>query len=149
MDELSLKARIKQDTENAMRSKNTAELGTLRMLNAAIKQREVDEKISASDEVILAIIDKMCKQRRESSEQFSSAGREDLVKQEQFEISVLQRYLPPQLDEKELTAIIQEAIKTANGDMGKIMKIVKPQVQGRADLSQVSAKVKVLLSSIK
>jgi uncharacterized protein len=147
MAELDLKTRIKHDTEAAMRAKKTAELGVLRMLNAAIKQREVDERIVLDNTMVLATIDKMLKQRRESAEQFRAAGRDDLYHKEQFEISLLQQYLPPQLSENELNNIIKEAITTADGNMGKVMGIIKPKVQGRADLGKISAKVKELLSS--
>jgi uncharacterized protein YqeY len=147
MPNLDLKARIKQDTEAAMRARKADELGVLRMLNAAVKQREVDERIILDDTMLLAIIEKMLKQRRESSEQFKAAGRDDLYSKEQFEIGVLQQYLPPQLSEDEVNNIINAAIAEADGNMGKVMGIIKPKLQGRADLGKVSSKVKELLSS--
>ncbi len=141
-----LKQRIQDDMKAAMRAKDSQRLGVIRMIMAAIKQREVDERHTLDDSQILAVLDKMLKQRRDALAQFQAAGREDLVARESFEIELLQRYLPPPLSEAELDALIDEAIRSAGAsgprDMGKVMGQLKPRIQGRADMGAVSARVK-------
>lgn len=143
---MTLKQRIQDDTKDAMRSKDQRKLGVLRLLQAAIKQREVDERITLDDTQILAVIDKMLKQRRDSIDQFQSAGRTDLVDQEAFEMQILEVYLPEQLKPEEVSKLIQDAIKESGAnsikDMGKVMAILKPKLQGRADLAQASKQIK-------
>ena len=150
MSESQLKNQLNDDVKTAMRAKDKSRLSVLRMALAAVKQREVDERISLDDAQILAVLDKMIKQRRDSLSQYQSAGRQDLADQESYEIEVLTTYLPAALDEAELATIINEAI-TATGaatmqDMGKVMAIVKPKVQGRADMGVVSQQVKSALA---
>ncbi len=148
---MSLKARIQEDMKAAMRAGDKARLGTIRLIMAAIKQREVDERIELNDDQIVEVLDKMAKQRRESIAQYRDAGREDLVAKEAAELEIIQSYLPEALSEAEIDALIARAIEEtgASGmrDMGKVMARLKPQVQGRADMSQVSARVKAALSS--
>src|SRR5262249_32402258 len=130
----------------AMKAQDARRLGVIRLLMAAIKQREVDERIALDDTQILAVIDKMVKQRQDSAAQFQKANRTDLVDQENFEITVLQTYLPPALTDAEIDALIQEAISQLNAtsikDMGKLMAALKPALQGRADMTVVSDKIK-------
>ena len=150
MSESQLKNQLNDDVKTAMRAKDKPRLSVLRMALAAVKQREVDERINLDDAQILAVLDKMIKQRRDSLSQYQSAGRQDLADQESYEIEVLTTYLPAALDEAELATIINEAI-TATGaatmqDMGKVMAIVKPKVQGRADMGVVSQQVKSALA---
>lgn len=146
---MSLKERIQNEMKDAMRARDQKRLDAIRLLLAAMKQREVDERITLSDPQVLEIIGKMIKQRRDSVAQYQTAGRQDLVNQENYEIELLQQYLPAQLSESELIKLIKEAITTAGAtsakDIGKVMAIVKPQVQGKADMTIVSAKVKELL----
>lgn len=146
-----LKQRIQDDMKSAMKGGDKRRLGAVRLVLAAIKQREVDERIELNDEQVLAVLDKMVKQRRDSIDQYQQAGREDLAEQEQFEIEVLQGYLPEALSDAEIEALIAEAI-TATGaesmrDMGKVMGQLKPQLQGRADIGAVSALVKQKLGA--
>ncbi|MEW7980932.1 MAG: GatB/YqeY domain-containing protein [Candidatus Sedimenticola endophacoides] len=141
-----LKQRITDDMKSAMKAGDKPRLGAIRLLLAAIKQREVDERIELNDEQVLADLDKMVKQRRDSIAQYEKAARPDLAEQEQFEIDVLQEYLPEALGEEEIAAMIAEAI-TGSGaetmrDMGKVMGQLKPKLQGRADIGAVSALVK-------
>lgn len=147
----TLKQSIQENMKSAMRAKDSKRLGVIRMLMAAIKQREIDERIVLDDPQVLAVIDKMIRQRRDSYEQFTAAKRTDLADQEKFEIEVLQAYLPQQLTAAEIQTIINEAIKetgaAAISDMGKVMAIIKPKVQGRADMAQISAKIKGLLTN--
>ncbi len=135
----------------AMRSGDKPRLGVIRLVLAAIKQREVDERIELNDEQVLLVLDKMVKQRRESLAQFKQAGRDDLAEQEAYEIGVLQDFLPEALSEEEISAMISEAIKQTEAasirDMGKVMGIIKPKMQGRADMSAVSAVIKQQLNS--
>lgn len=142
----SLKLRIQEDMKTAMRAQEKERLGTIRMLMAAIKQREVDERITLDDTQIVAVLDKMIKQRRDSFSQFSAAGRTDLADKESREIEVLQSYMPQALSEAELTALITAVIAetgaTSIKDLGKVMGLLKPQVQGRADMSVVSTELK-------
>ncbi|MBV5272314.1 MAG: GatB/YqeY domain-containing protein [Lamprocystis purpurea] len=141
-----LKAQIQSDMKTAMKAGDKVRLGVIRLILAAVKQREVDERIELDDAQVLAVLDKMVKQRRDSIEQFGAAGRQDLVDVERFEVEVIQGYLPAALSEAELTALIESAV-TASGaaamsDMGKVMAVLRPQVQGRADMGAVSAMVK-------
>lgn len=146
---MSLKDRILQEVKDAMRAKDKPRLATLRLITAAIKQQEVDERIELNDTQVLALLDKMCKQRRESISQFEKAGRDDLIAQEVSELDIIQTYLPEQLSDDEIAALI-EAAMTATGaasikDMGKVMGQLKPKLQGRADMSAVSAMIKAKL----
>ena len=147
---MSLKERISEDMKSAMRAKETAKLGAIRLLMAAMKQREVDERITLSDADIVAIADKLIKQRRDSVSQYSAAGRQDLADAEQFEIQVLSAYMPAALSDAEIDAAIAAAIAQTGAaspaDMGKLMGILKPQLAGRADMTAVSAKVKAALA---
>ncbi len=146
-----LKQRIQEDMKGAMKGGDKRRLGTIRLVMAAIKQREVDERIELDDEQVLAVLDKMVKQRRDSIEQYEKAGRDELAEQEKFEIGVLQEYLPEALSEEEITDLIKQAMADTGAesmrDMGKVMGQLKPQLQGRADVGAVSAKVKQLLGS--
>jgi len=141
-----IKEKIQDDMKSAMRNKEKQRLGTIRLIQAAIKQKEVDERISLDDTQVLAVLDKMLKQRRDSLAQYEQAGRTDLAEQESFEIDVIKNYLPQSLSAEELTQLIDNAVEqtgaTSNKDMGKVMGILKPQVQGRADMKQVSELVK-------
>ena len=141
-----LKAQIQTDMKTAMKAGEKTRLGVIRLIMAAVKQREVDERIELDDTQVLAVLDKMMKQRRDSIDAYGAAGRQDLVDVERFEVEVIQGYLPQTLDEAELTALVAAAV-TASGaaamsDMGKVMALLKPQVQGRADMGAVSALVK-------
>ena len=143
---MSLKDRIQDDMKAAMRAKDKQRLGAIRLILAAIKQREVDERIELNDGQTLAVLEKMLKQRRESLAQYQSAGREDLAAQEAFEIELIQAYLPAPLSEAELDALIAHAIAATGAqsvrDMSKVMAIIRDQAQGRADMAAVSAQVK-------
>ncbi|MDP9199459.1 MAG: GatB/YqeY domain-containing protein [Pseudomonadota bacterium] len=146
---MSLKARITEDMKAAMRSGEKDRLSCIRMLQAGIKQREVDERIELDDTQVLSVIDKMIKQRRESVTQFEAGQRADLVAKESAEIAVLSGYLPAQLDDTELDAMIREAIAATGAatmkDMGKVMGMLKPKVQGRTDIGALSARIKSVL----
>ena len=146
---MSLKDRITEDMKAAMRAKDSERLGTIRMIQAAIKQREVDERITLDDSQVLAAIEKMIKTRKESAAQFQSGGRDDLVAKENKEIEQLQAYMPAQLSEAELDALIAESIAqsgaTSIKDMGKAMALLKQKAQGRADMAAVSGKLKAKL----
>ena len=148
---MSLKARIQEDVKSAMRAQQREQLAALRLLTAAIKQKEVDERIELNDEQVLAVLDKMVKQRRESLEQFQKAGRDDLAKQEVFELDLIQGYLPEPLGEAELAALIRTTISELGAssirDMGPVMNALRSQVQGRADMKAVSQAVKTQLMS--
>ena len=141
-----LKDRIQDDMKTAMRARAKERLGAIRLILAAIKQREVDERITLSDGQTLAVLEKMIKQRRESLAQYQSAGRADLAAQEAFEIDLIQSYLPAPLTEAELETLIGEAIAATGAqsvrDMGKVMAILREQAQGRADMAAVSARIK-------
>ncbi|PHV10767.1 GatB/YqeY domain-containing protein [Chitinimonas sp. BJB300] len=142
---MSLKQRITDDMKTAMREKNVARLGTIRLLLAAMKQREVDERIELSDDQIVAIIDKMQKQRRDSISQYEAAARQDLADIEKAEMLVLDGYMPQQADEAEIAAILDTALATHGATvaaMGKIMAEIKPKLAGRADMSKISTLVK-------
>jgi uncharacterized protein YqeY len=146
---MSLKERITEDMKAAMRSGAKERLGCIRMINAAIKQREVDERISLDDTQVLSVLDKMIKQRKEALAQFQTGGRADLVAKESAEIALIIGYLPPQLSDSELEALIAEAIGATGAqsikDMGKVMGLVKQKAQGRADMGAVGAKIKAKL----
>jgi uncharacterized protein YqeY len=147
---MSLKERVTEDMKAAMRARDSERLGTIRMITAAIKQREVDERISLDDTQVLAVIEKMIKTRKESIEQFKAGNREDLVARESKEIELLQGYLPSQLSEGEVDALIGEAIAesgaTSIKEMGKAMALLKQKAQGRTDMAAASAKLKAKLS---
>lgn len=142
----ALRDRILDDVKSAMRARAKERLGVLRLITAAIKQREVDARITLDDAGVLQVLDKMVKQRRDSEAQYRGAGREDLAAQEAFELGILSEYLPAALSEAELGALIESAIArtgaTGMKDMGKVMGELRPQVQGRADMAAVSAAVK-------
>lgn len=152
MSTLTLKQSIQEDMKNAMRARDQRRLDAIRLVLAAVKQKEVDERVEVDDVALLAILDKMLKQRRDSIDQFRSAGRQDLIDKEQFEIEVIQTYLPAALSDDEIVTIINNAIAQAEAssskDMGKVMAIVKPKIQGRADAAVVSAKIKQRLSEL-
>ena len=147
---MSLKAKINDDMKTAMKARETARLGAIRLLLAAIKQKEVDERIQLDDATVLAVIDKMLKQRRDSIAQYEKAGRQDLVDAEKFEVEVLSGYMPQALSADEIRAAVTEAIAASDAggpqDMGKVMAILKPILAGRADMGQVSGLVKAALS---
>ena len=146
-----LKQQLTADMKQAMRDKDKPRLGVVRLALAAIKQREVDERIELDDAQVLAVLDKMVKQRRDSVRQYEEAGRQELADQEAYEISVLQTYLPEALSDEELDALIDAAIAESGAssmkEMGKAMGILKPRVQGRADMGAVSAKLKARLGA--
>ncbi|MDE2050256.1 MAG: GatB/YqeY domain-containing protein [Gammaproteobacteria bacterium] len=147
---MTLKERITEDMKSAMRAGEKERLGTIRLALAAIKQREVDERITLDDGQVLAVLEKMIKQRKEAITQFQAGGRADLVAKESAEISVLETYLPARMSDAELDALIAGAIAstgaTSAKDMGKVMAAVKTQAQGRADMGAVSARVKEKLA---
>jgi uncharacterized protein YqeY len=142
----AIKAQILDDMKTAMRSQEKDRLATIRLIMAALKQREVDERIELSDEQIIATLNKMIKQRRDSITQFEAGGRQDLVQKEAEEVRVIQQYLPAQLSEAEIeqavAAAIQESGATSAKDMGKVMGVLKAKLQGKADMTVVSVKVK-------
>ena len=146
----SLKQQITEDIKKAMKDQAKDRLGTLRLISAAIKQKEVDDRVELDDTQVLTVIDKLARQHRDSIEQYLKAGRDDLVSKEQAELAVVESYLPEQLNEDEVRTIIQAAIDKSGAetmkDMGKVMGIIKPELQGRADMSSVSNIVKSLLS---
>jgi uncharacterized protein YqeY len=146
---MSLKDRITDDMKAAMRSGEKERLGVIRMITAAIKQREVDERITLNDAQVLSVLEKMIKQRKESLTQFQAGNRPDLVAKETAEINLLQGYMPSQLGEAELDALIGGAIASTGAtsikDMGKVMNIIKTAAQGRADMAAVGAKIKAKL----
>ena len=150
MSESALKIQITEDMKSAMRAKEVARLGTIRMLLAAMKQKEVDERVVLTDSDILAILNKMIKQRNESATQFRNAGRIELAEKEEQEIVQLTAYLPQQLSDTELDTMIQEAIESTAAktikEMGAVMAILKTKAQGRTDMAKVSAKIKDKLS---
>ena len=143
---MTLKHRITEDMKQAMRDKAPARLSTIRLLLAAIKQREIDERIALDDTQVLAVIERLAKQRRESIVQFEKGRRPDLVASEQAELELLLAYLPAQMDDAEIGALIADALAQtgaqAPADMGKVMAVLKPKLAGRADMSKVSALVK-------
>ena len=143
---MELKAQIQDDVKTAMKAGDKEKVGTIRLILAAIKQREVDERIELDDTQVIAILDKMAKQRRESIQQFNRGNRPDLVATEQAELDLIQTYLPQPLTEAELNLLLDQAISSTQAkgmkDMGKVMAYMKPQIQGRADGSKVSQMVK-------
>ena len=146
---MSLKDRITDDVKDAMRARHKPRLATLRLITAAIKQQEVDERIELDDTQLLSLLDKMCKQRRESISQFEKAARDDLIAQEVSELAIIKSYLPEQLGEAEIAALIDETMSATGAasikDMGKVMGQLKPKLQGRADMGAVSAMIKAKL----
>ena len=147
---MSLKDQINDDMKAAMRARETERLATIRLLLAAIKQREVDDRVTLDDAAVTAVIDKMIKQRKDSISQFETAGRSDLVEKEAAELAVLSAYMPQQLSEAEVAAEVQAAIAQTGAagpqDMGKVMGVLKPKLAGRADMTAVSGLVKAALA---
>jgi uncharacterized protein YqeY len=147
----SLKERLQTDMKSAMKAGEKERLGVIRLIMAAVKQREVDERIQLDDEQVIAVLDKMVKQRRESIAQYQAGGRADLAAIESAEIEIIQAYLPQPLTEAEIDVLIREAMDATGAEglsgMGKVMAVLKPRMQGRADLAQVSARVKSLLGA--
>ena len=147
---MTIKERISSDLKDAMRARDQHKLDALRLITAAIKQIEVDERIEVDEARMLVILDKLAKQRNESISQFTSAGREDLVKQEQFELDILHQYLPEPLSDAEIAKLVDQAFLDVDAkvmsDMGKVMAQLKPLMQGRADMGKVSAMIKAKLS---
>ena len=144
-----LKAQITEAMKTAMREKDKSRLGVIRLITAAMKQIEVDERIELDDARVLTILDKMLKQRRESIKQYEAADRQELADQEAFEITIIQEFMPAQLDDAEIDAIIDEAVSATGAssmkDMGKVMGMIKPKLAGRADMGAVSGKIKAKL----
>ena len=147
----NLKQHITDDMKAAMKSGDKKRLGIIRLILAAIKQIEVDTRSELDNDQVIAVLDKMTKQRRESAEQYTNAGRDELADQENYEIEVLKDYLPAALGDDEIEALINSAISDSGAssikDMGKVMGIIRPQVQGRADMAAVSAKIKAILNA--
>ena len=147
---MTIKERISSDLKDAMRARDQHKLDALRLITAAIKQIEVDERIDVDEARMLVILDKLAKQRNESITQYKSAGRDDLVKQEQFELDIVHQYLPEPLSEIEIARLVEQAFidvdAKAMSDMGKVMAQLKPLLQGRADMGKVSAMIKAKLS---
>ena len=147
---MSLKTRIQDDVKQAMRARDKVRLNALRLITAAIKQKDVDDRAEMDDTAVLAVLDKMSKQRRESLTQYESAGRDDLAAQERLELGIIAGYLPEQLSEQELSSLIEEAVGNTGAeslrDMGKVMAELRPKVQGRADMKAVSMAVKDILN---
>ncbi len=147
---MSLKQQLIDDMKAAMKAGEKDRLGVIRLINAGLKQREVDERIEITDVIALAVMEKMLKQRKDSISQFEAAGREDLAAIERFEVSVIQTYLPAQMDAAELDSAIATAIAESGAsspaEMGKVMAILKPRIAGKADVGQASAKVKAALA---
>lgn len=143
---MSLKDQINEDMKTAMRAKDKERLGAIRLILAAIKQREVDERIELNDSQVIGVLEKMIKQRRESLAQYQNAGRDDLAARETFEIDLIQTYMPASLSDAEIDSLIADAIAATGAqslrDMGKVMALIKDQAQGRADMAAVSARVK-------
>ncbi len=146
---MSLKAQISEDMKTAMRAKDSVRLGAIRLLQAAIKQREVDERIELDDGNVIAVIEKMLKQRRDSIAAYESANRHDLADVEKFEVTVLQTYLPQQLTEDEILSILEKVVIETGAagikDMSKVMAAIKPLVAGRADMGKISGLIKTRL----
>jgi hypothetical protein len=151
MSQETLKQRLDTDMKESMRAKDKERLGTVRLILAAIKQREVDERIMLDDVQVLTVLEKMVKQRRDSITQFEAAGRTDLATKEKYELDLIQSYMPAQLSEAEIDAIIEQTIAATGAssakDMGKVMGPLKAQLQGRADMGAVSARLKARLSA--
>jgi len=147
---MSLKEKISEDMKTAMRAKDSGRLATIRLINAAIKQKEVDERIELTDDQVLSVIEKMIKQRKDSISQFEAGGRQDLADIEKAELVVLNAYMPAQMSEVEVQAEVTAAVAAVGAagpqDMGKVMGVLKPKLAGRADMTAVSAMVKAALS---
>ena len=147
---MTLKNKLQQDMKDALRGGDKRSLGIIRLILAAIKQREVDERIELDDAQVTSVLDKMAKQRRDSHEQYEKAGRDDLAEQEAFELDMLKAYLPEQLGDTEIDTLIDEAIQATGAssmkDMGKVMGQLKPKLQGRADMGAVSGRIRDRLS---
>lgn len=147
----TLKGQIQEDVKSAMRARDQKRLTALRLITAAIKQVEIDQRIEMDDTAVLAVLDKMVKQRRDSLEQYTTAGRDDLAAQEQFELELISAYLPEALSEEKLVALIKQAVADTGAssirDMGAVMNKLRPQVQGRADMKAVSNAVKQQLGA--
>jgi uncharacterized protein YqeY len=147
---MTLKETLSEDMKAAMRAKDSEKLATIRLINAAIKQREVDERIELGDDQVLSVIEKMIKQRKDSITQFEAGGRQDLADKEKSEITVLAAYMPAQMSEAEVQAEVATAVTQAGAsgpqDMGKVMAVLKPKLAGRADMTAVSALVKAALT---
>ena len=148
---MTLKARITEDMKTAMRARDSGRLNAIRLILAALKQKEVDERITLDDADVLGILEKMLKQRKDAITQFAAAGRQDLVQQEQFEVSVLQHYMPQPFSPEEVAALVTQAIAESGAqgmqDMARVMARVKPLLAGRADMGQVSQFVKARLGA--
>ena len=148
---MSLKDHIQDDMKTAMRAKDKERLGAIRLILAAVKQREVDERIELNDVQVFGVLEKMIKQRRESLAQYQDAGREDLAARESFEIEVIQSYLPAPLSEADIDTLVANAVAVTGAqsvrDMGKVMALIKDQAQGRADMAKISARVKAHLDT--
>lgn len=146
---MTLRQKINDDMKTAMKARETEKLAAIRLLQAALKQKEVDERVELSDDMVLAIIDKMLKQRKDSIEQYTAGNRADLVAREEFEVAVLSAYMPAHLTETELAAIIDGVIAETGAlsakDMGKVMSALRPKVAGRADMGKLSATIKARL----
>jgi len=151
MSESLLKAKVQKDMTDAMRAKDTARLATIRMLWSAIRQREIDERITLDDSQVMSVIEKAIKQRRDSIEQYRAGNRADLVASETSEMEILQSYLPKPLSETEIEILLKEAIAETGAasikDMGKVMNIVKAKAQGRVDMGQIGARIKAILGN--
>ncbi|MDE1982066.1 MAG: GatB/YqeY domain-containing protein [Betaproteobacteria bacterium] len=148
---MTLKARITEDMKSAMRARDSGRLNAIRLILAALKQKEVDERIELDDAAVLGVLDKMLKQRKDSIAQFEAAGRHDLAQQEQLEISVLQDYMPQPLSDEAVVALVDQAVRESGAagmqDMARVMALVRPQVAGRADMGKVSSLVKARLTA--
>ena len=147
---MALREQLNEDIKSAMKARETERLNALRLLSAAVKQREVDERITLDDAAVVSVIEKMIKQRKDSISQYEKAQRQDLADKEKYEISVIEAYMPKQLSQAEVDAIVAEAIAASGAksaaDMGKVMGIVKPKLAGRADMGRVSGLVKAKLA---
>lgn len=148
---MSLKVRLTEDMKTAMKSGAKEQLAVIRLILAALKQREVDERITLDDDQVLVVLEKMLKQRKDSVQQYEAAAREDLAAQERYEMGVIQAYLPAQLSEEEIQVLIESAIAESGAssarDMGKVVALLKPKLQGRADMGLVSGKIKARLGA--
>ena len=146
---MTLRERINEDMKAAMKARESDKLGAIRLLTSALKQKEVDERIEITDDIVLGVVEKMLKQRKDSIEQFTAGNRMDLVAKEQFEVGILQIYMPEQMSDDELSMVLSEVIAetgaTSAKDMGKVMNALRPRVAGRADMGKLSGVVKARL----
>ena len=146
---MTLRDRINEDMKAAMKARESDKLGAIRLLTSALKQKEVDERIEITDDIVLGVVEKMLKQRKDSIEQFTAGNRMDLVAKEQFEVGILQMYMPEQMSDAELSIVLVEVIAetgaTSAKDMGKVMNALRPRVAGRADMGKLSGLVKARL----